>query len=141
MNTQRYMLVFLLSLTACQTSVVSETPIPDLSVLRLALQKSIDEAHIHGGLPGIAALITSNENAVFQRSHGKRAIQLEAEVKEDDRWHLGSDTKAMTALLVAMATEERKLAYESKVTELLNVKAGDRNRFPSIGYSRLLDPT
>ncbi len=43
MNTQRYMLVFLLSLTACQTSVVSETPIPDLSVLRLALQKSIDE--------------------------------------------------------------------------------------------------
>jgi CubicO group peptidase (beta-lactamase class C family) len=135
------MLVFLLSLTACQTSVVSETPIRDLSVLRLALKKSIDEAHIHGGLPGIAALITSNENAVFQRSHGKRAIQLEAEVKEDDRWHLGSDTKAMTALLVAMAAEERKLAYESKVTELLNVKAGDRNRFPSIGYSRLLDPT
>jgi CubicO group peptidase (beta-lactamase class C family) len=119
---QRYMLVFLLSLTACQTNVVSETPIRDLSVLKLALQKSMDEAQINGGLPGIAALITSSGNTVFQRSQGKRASQLDVEVKEDDQWHLGSDTKAMTAMLIALAAQEQKLTYESNVAKLLNSK-------------------
>jgi CubicO group peptidase (beta-lactamase class C family) len=37
----------------------------------------------------------------FQRALGKRAIQFDTPVELNDQWHLGSDTKAMTAYLIA----------------------------------------
>ncbi|HXU82985.1 MAG TPA: serine hydrolase, partial [Polyangia bacterium] len=38
----------------------------------------------------------------------------------DDRWHLGSDTKAMTATLAAMLVDEKRLAWGSTVGEIFS---------------------
>lgn len=83
------------------------------------IQALMDAAQKHGDLPAIAALISWRGTTHFFHSQGRRAIQFEAPVEGSDRWHLGSDTKAMTALLVALAAQEGKLSYDSKVSSLL----------------------
>ena len=40
-------------------------------------------------------------------------------VTVQDRWHLGSDTKAMTALLVALAVERGELSLDTPVSEIM----------------------
>ncbi len=49
---------------------------------------------------------------------GTRRAGLNIPVTINDRFHLGSDTKAMTALLAAMLVEEGKLHWDTPVKEV-----------------------
>ena len=49
---------------------------------------------------------------------GPRRAGAAIPVTINDRFHLGSDTKAMTALLAAMLVEENKLRWDSTVAEV-----------------------
>ncbi len=46
---------------------------------------------------------------------GTRRVGTNITVTVNDRFHLGSDTKAMTALLAAMLVEDGKLKWTSTV--------------------------
>lgn len=57
------------------------------------------------GLRGLAAI-------------GRRSADGEVEVTADDRWHLGSCTKAMTATLVARLVEQAVLGWDTTIGEV-----------------------
>ena len=49
---------------------------------------------------------------------GTRKVNVSLPVTVNDRFHLGSDTKAMTALLAAMFVEQDKLRWDATVAEI-----------------------
>ena len=55
---------------------------------------------------------------------GTRRVGTDIPVGIDDRFHIGSDTKAMTALLAAMLVEEGKLRWDTPVAEIFPELAG-----------------
>lgn len=56
---------------------------------------------------------------VWQGVAGRRAAERETPVDVVDPWHLGSNTKAMTAALVARYAEQGRLGWEGRLGELL----------------------
>lgn len=71
------------------------------------------------GLPGMAALVFREGKGELGAAVGVRKLGDDTRVTVQDKWHLGSDTKAMTATLAAMAVEEGKLKWGSTVSEVL----------------------
>jgi CubicO group peptidase (beta-lactamase class C family) len=69
-------------------------------------------------LPALAAAVVKDGKVVAVGAVGTRKVGAKIPVTLNDRFHLGSDTKAMTALLAAMFVEEGKLRWNSTVAEV-----------------------
>jgi CubicO group peptidase (beta-lactamase class C family) len=69
-------------------------------------------------LPALAAAVVKDGKIFAQGAVGTRRAGAEVPVTINDRFHLGSDTKAMTALLAAMLVEQGKLQWDSTVAEV-----------------------
>jgi CubicO group peptidase (beta-lactamase class C family) len=67
---------------------------------------------------GIAAAVLRGERIIAQGGAGVRKRGSAERITLDDRFHLGSCTKAMTATLVAMLVEEGKLNWTTTLGEL-----------------------
>lgn len=76
------------------------------------------------GLPALAAAVAERGAVVAVGAVGTRRLGSDTPVTVDDRFHLGSDTKAMTALLAAMLVEEGQLRWDSTVGEVFPELAG-----------------
>lgn len=70
------------------------------------------------GLPALAAAVVKDGKIVASGAVGTRRFGESIPVTVNDRFHLGSDTKAMTALIAAMLIEEGKLRWDSTVAEV-----------------------
>jgi CubicO group peptidase (beta-lactamase class C family) len=69
-------------------------------------------------IPAIcAALVTSKGIAVLGVA-GVRKRGTDVAASADDLWHLGSDTKAVTATLVARLVEQQRLKWDTTVAEV-----------------------
>src|SRR5499427_10675590 len=66
---------------------------------------------------GMAAAVLRGERIVAQGAAGVRKRGSAERITLDDRFHLGSCTKAMTATLVAMLVEEGKLNWTASFFE------------------------
>jgi CubicO group peptidase (beta-lactamase class C family) len=80
------------------------------SVLEPIRQKS--------GVPAMAAAVVTSAGIQFVGAVGVRKRGVEIPVTLDDRWHLGSDTKAMTSTLIAKLVEQGKLKWETTLAEV-----------------------
>jgi CubicO group peptidase (beta-lactamase class C family) len=69
-------------------------------------------------LPAIAAAVVKRGKIVSSGAVGTRKLGSTIPVTINDRFHLGSDTKAMTALLAAIMVEEGKLKWHSTIEEV-----------------------
>jgi CubicO group peptidase (beta-lactamase class C family) len=69
-------------------------------------------------LPAIAAAVVKGGKIISAGAVGTRKAGLKIPVTLNDRFHLGSDTKAMTALLAAMLVEEGKLRWNTTLREV-----------------------
>jgi CubicO group peptidase (beta-lactamase class C family) len=67
---------------------------------------------------GIAAAVLRGERIIAQGVAGVRKRGSAEHITPDDQFHLGSCTKAMTAMLVAMLVEEGKLNWTTTLGEL-----------------------
>ena len=76
------------------------------------------------GLPAVAAAVVRDGAVVAAGAVGTRRAGARIPLTVNDRFHLGSDTKAMTALLAAMLVEEGKLRWDSTVAEIFPELAG-----------------
>jgi CubicO group peptidase (beta-lactamase class C family) len=63
-------------------------------------------------VPALAAAVVSSKGLVAVGAVGVRKQGDKTAVTVDDQFHLGSDTKAMTAALLAAVVEEGKLRYD-----------------------------
>ncbi|MEZ5475353.1 MAG: serine hydrolase domain-containing protein [Steroidobacteraceae bacterium] len=83
----------------------------------------LDEAMRGTTTPGMAALVIRNFKTERELVSGVRRLGAPEHVARGDRWHLGSDGKAMTATLIARLVERGILNWESPLEQLLPAMA------------------
>jgi CubicO group peptidase (beta-lactamase class C family) len=69
-------------------------------------------------LPALGGAIVDSEGISVMAVDGMRKQGESAEVTIEDVWHLGSDTKAMTATMIAALVEQGKLSWDSKLGDI-----------------------
>lgn len=75
--------------------------------------------------PGMAAVVIQAETAEAEQVAGIRRLGRPDPVKSGDRWHLGSDGKAMTVTLIGRLVERGVLSWDRPLSELLPDLAAD----------------
>ena len=91
------------------------------ALLQAATPSSDAAALVSGGAPGAVVMVVDNGEPVIAVA-GMRAEAGDTPVELTDLWHLGSNTKAMTAVLVARLVEQGVIDWEDTIAEHL----GDR---------------
>lgn len=79
------------------------------------------------GLPALAAAVSREGEIVAVGAVGTRVQGMDLPVTVDDRFHIGSDTKAMTATIVGSLVEQGALRWDSQVGEVLGDRVEDMN--------------
>lgn len=70
------------------------------------------------GLPALAAIVLSGDRIIAQGAVGTRQTGSAEAVTLRDKFHLGSDTKAMTATMIARLVERGQLKWDTTVGEV-----------------------
>jgi D-alanyl-D-alanine carboxypeptidase len=83
--------------------------------------------------PAIAALIQIDGMVAAEAVIGDRALGHPESVTLDDRWHIGSDTKAFTATLIGTLVDRQVLTWDDTLATSLPALA--KNMHP--GYRRI----
>ncbi len=86
----------------------------DLPPLKTALQEVRDEYQ----LPALSAGIVTREGLQERATVGVRKLGSEVAATDQDRWHLGSCTKAMTATLLGMLVDQRSVDWDTKLSDV-----------------------
>jgi CubicO group peptidase (beta-lactamase class C family) len=69
------------------------------------------------GVPALAVLVVRDDEVIAHGVTGVRAVGDPTRATIDDRWHIGSCTKAMTSTLAALVVAEGKIAWTTTVAE------------------------
>jgi CubicO group peptidase (beta-lactamase class C family) len=69
-------------------------------------------------VPALAGAIVTGKGLVASGVVGVRKAGTEIQATVDDKWHLGSDTKAMTATLIGVLVEQGKLKWETTIEQV-----------------------
>jgi CubicO group peptidase (beta-lactamase class C family) len=70
------------------------------------------------GVPAIAGAIVTSQGLAAVGVTGVRKRGTEVPATLNDKWHLGSNTKAMTATLVGRLIEQDRLKWDSKLADV-----------------------
>lgn len=69
-------------------------------------------------IPALCAMAVTSEGPLAVAAVGFRKAGVPAKATVHDLWHLGSDTKVMTAALVGRLVEQNKLRWDSTLAEV-----------------------
>lgn len=92
------------------------------------LDSYLDAVRTEYGLPALAAAVVKDGSVVAAAATGTRVHDGDIPVTIDDRFHIGSNTKAMTATLAGMMVEAGKLRWDSRVGEVLGDDVSDMSQ-------------
>jgi CubicO group peptidase (beta-lactamase class C family) len=109
-----------LSTTPLQASQIIAVPQSESGIVQIEdLNDLLEPIRVAAGLPALAALVLEKGEIRALGAVGYRKYGEEVKVTVDDHFHLGSDTKAMTATLAAILVEEGLIRWESTISEVL----------------------
>lgn len=77
-----------------------------------AYDDQLDLSFSRSGAPALAGMIVGRSGATWVGVRGVRRLGVADPVTRDDRWHLGSNTKAMTSALWARAVQAGKARWD-----------------------------
>lgn len=89
------------------------------------LAASLESIRASYKLPAMSAFVLQGDAIVEKATVGTRSTKNKTPIGDDAQWHLGSNTKAMTATVAGMLVEEGLLKWDSTVGELLGKAAPD----------------
>lgn len=113
---------------------------PDASALAqndpkiAALLEPIRAKH---GFPALGGAIVTSKGLSAMAVTGVRKAGATVAATPDDLWHLGSDTKAMTAVVIAKLVERGKLTWDATIEAVLPKPVA--NSSPTFGGITLLE--
>jgi D-alanyl-D-alanine carboxypeptidase len=93
------------------------------SAVTLDLARVVAEVRARQGVPALAAATIENGRINAVACEGVRRSGDATPVTPDDRWHIGSCTKGMTAALAALLVQERRLRWDTTVGEAFGPRA------------------
>jgi D-alanyl-D-alanine carboxypeptidase len=82
------------------------------AALQTFLEETLAAARDESHLPAVAALIRIDGKTAAEAALGVRAEGHPELVTKADRWHIGSDTKAFTATLIARLVERHVMSFD-----------------------------
>jgi CubicO group peptidase (beta-lactamase class C family) len=104
-------IVFALAITPPVFSESPTTPPENLNSLLEPIRQKYD-------LPALAGAIVTSKGLVGAGAVGVRKYGTQTPVTVNDQFHLGSDTKAMTATMLATLVEEGKLSWTTTLEQV-----------------------
>jgi len=111
----------LAALMACaRTPTPVEPAAPDPSDTREPLDIStlLEPVRTEHNLPALAGAVIDADGLRLIGATGTRKVSGTDSVTLEDRWHLGSDTKAMTATLIAALVEDGTLEWSTRISDV-----------------------
>lgn len=109
----------------------STGPVEDLSELIAGIPAAM-------GTPAIGVLLVKDGNTRGSGVAGFRKSGDTTNVEMNDKWHLGSCTKSMTATLAATFVEEGAITWESTLSEIFGKEVKMRAEYESVTLGMLL---
>jgi CubicO group peptidase (beta-lactamase class C family) len=104
-----------------------------------ALRTVLDSIRASYSLPALAAATVHKGKVMEMGAIGHRAVGYPEQVTENDLWHMGSLTKAMTATLVAVLVERGVVSWDTTVGQVLPDLVGSiREEFVDVRLEELL---
>ena len=107
---KRILAIALALLCLMRSTVCAAPPPKDVSALLAPIIQEHD-------VSGMAAAVVHNGETVALGVAGVRTRGKPAKIATADRFHIGSDTKAMTAVLCGILVDEGQLKWEQTLTE------------------------
>lgn len=86
------------------------------------LASTLEPIRSEAAIPGMAAAVWRDGRLIALGATGVRKFGDPTPVTVDDQWHLGSDTKAMTATLIGLYIDRGRLHFDDRLGTLF---AGD----------------
>ena len=90
---------------------------------------SVDGIRQDFGVPGLSVAVSCNPGKTIEWASGTRRVDSTVLVQDGDRWHIGSNTKSMTATMIGKLVEEGTLSWNTSVWDLVY---GPLNLFPEL---------
>ena len=89
-------------------------------------------------LPAIAAAVADDERIIASAAIGVRRLGESTSVELQDRFHIGSCTKAMTATMIATLVEAGEMRWETTIAELFpELKAEIHEEYAGVTLEQL----
>ena len=104
----------ILAITVLAVGPAAAQPAP-LAGLDEAVAKAVHDWQV----PGLAVAVVKDGNVVFSKGYGVRELGKPAAVDAHTLFAVGSTTKAMTAALIGMLVDEKKLSWDDAVVKHL----------------------
>lgn len=82
------------------------------------LSDRVEGFRAEGGVPGMAVGVVRGDQLIAAGAAGERIVDSGVPVTVHDQWHLGSNTKSMTATVAASMVEEGVIRWETTVAEV-----------------------
>ena len=92
-------------------------------------EQKLEDIRAKYGVPGLTVAVSCRPGKFAEWVAGKRRHGNSAVVRTGDRWHIGSNTKAMTATMIAKLVEEGVVSWETSIWDLAH---GPLDLFPEI---------
>lgn len=128
----------LLTIALFAGPLAAQADAPLQTFLDQTLTAARDKAH----LPAVAALIQIDGKIAAEAALGVRALGRSEGVTTADRWHIGSDTKALTSTMIARLVEKRLMRFDDTLAASFPAFAKDMNpAYRSITITQLLSHT
>lgn len=114
------------ALASCAPASVTPTPLVDAGADAIVdagptpddVSALLEPSRADGALPGMAGAVVRGDTLIAIGATGVRKQGDPTPVTTGDRWHLGSDTKAMTATLAGLSVDEGKVQFDDKLPAL-----------------------
>jgi len=110
--------------------------------LRPFLEQTLAAARDKAHLPAVAALIQIDGKIEAEAALGVRALGHPEPVTVNDRWHLGSDTKAFTATMIARLVEQHVMSFDDTLAASFPAFAAEMDpAYRNVTVTQLLSHT
>lgn len=108
----RFVFVCLFVLTFQSNAATSKNKIAQI-------EQHIDRVMTEFQVPGVAIAIVKDGEIVLEKGYGVTNVNTGKPVNETTLFGIASNTKAMTAALLAQLVDEGKISWRSKVTDII----------------------
>ncbi len=114
-------------------------PPPRLASPAERLERILERLRSKHNLPGLAAAVIIGDKVLARGVTGVRRLEAPDRIELDDRFHIASCTKSMTAMLAAVAVHKGRLEWATSLAEALPALAAKvRPEYRSATLERLL---
>lgn len=108
----------------------------------VSLDALLDSIRLARGLPALGGAIVTTEGIVAIGVAGVRRAGAATAVTVNDKWHLGSETKAMTSVLAAIGVQQGTLSWTRTLQQAFpDLLATMRTEYRDVTLTELLSHT